>query len=276
MDWRYLLMQPTLSNEQLREAFRTALASSTEFRSVVDVAGEALELDACTAGGTSIRVDLTRLYHDVLRSEYEARVRRFQDHVAATLETASVADGTTAAPSRDQLVPTIKSMAWLAGVPTPGIAAAPFVGDLVVVYAWDRDRSISYASKSQLEAAGLTMATAQPLALDNLRKRLPLQLSTRGDGKSFVFTAGGNIEASLILLPEIWASLASQLPGEIVACVVARDICIVTATAIPDGLKSLRVARDRIVGGGMAPSELISITLLVRRKSAWSVMADQN
>jgi uncharacterized protein YtpQ (UPF0354 family) len=146
------------------------------------------------------------------------------------------------------------------------------MGDLAVVYAWDRARTIKYASRTDLEALGVTHAELPELAISNLRKRLPPELSTRGDGRSFVFTAGGNIEASLVLVPEIWDDLAAQLPGDIVACVVARDVCLVTATGIPDGTQSLVAARDRIVDG-MVASELISTSLMVRRSGKWSLIA---
>jgi uncharacterized protein YtpQ (UPF0354 family) len=212
------------------------------------------------------------LYYDLVRTDPASRKRQFQDHVAATLETARAVDGGLPEPTRDDLIPTIKNTAWLDDPRTAGLVATPFVGDLVVVYAWDRALSITYASPADLDRLGVTQGELPELALSNLRTRLPPELSTRGDGKSFVFTAGGNIEASLVLVPEIWDDLAAQLHGDIVACVVARDVCLVTATGIPDGMNSLVAARARIVEG-MAASELISTSLLVRRGRTWAVMA---
>lgn len=272
MEWEGMLMEPTLSPAKLREAFRLALAASSHFANVVDVATDPLELGAYTHEGSKISVDLTRLYYDLVRAEPASRKRQFQDHVASTLEAARAADGGVPQPTRDDLIPMIRNVAWLTDARTAGIAAVPFVGELAVVYAWDRAHSIAYTSRDELEDLGIAQAELPELALTNLRKRLPKELSTRGDGKSFVFTAGGNIEASLILVPEIWDTLAAQLPGDVVACVVARDVCLVTATGIPDGLKSLAAARDRLIGG-MAPSELISACLLVRRANSWAVMA---
>lgn len=273
MEWEGVLTQATLSPTELRDAFRNALTASSLFGNVVDVLEDQLELDAYTCEGSKIRVDLTRLFNDLLREEPASRKRRFQEHVAATLEAARGADGTLPEPTRDDFIPTIRNAAWLTDARTAGLAAVPFVGDLVVVYAWDRAKSIAYASRTDVERIGMTQGELQELALANLRRRLPRELSTRGDGKSFLFTAGGNVEASLILIPEIWDNLAAQLPGDVVACIVARDVCLVTATGIPEGTASLVAARDRIVSG-MADSELISTSLLVRRGGSWAVMAN--
>jgi hypothetical protein len=272
MEWEGMLMQPTLSPTQLRDAFRAVLTASSLFANIVDLLEEELGLDAYTCEGSKISVDLTRLYYDLVRTEPASRARQFQDHVAATLETARAVDGALPEPTRDDLIPTIKNTAWLDDPRTAGLVAVPFVGDLAVVYACDRVRSIAYASPADLTRLGVTHGELPELALSNLRKRLPPELSTRGDGKSFVFTAGGNIEASLVLIPEIWDDLAGQLPGDVVACVVARDVCLVTATGIPGGMQSVVAARDRLVGG-MAASELISTSLLVRRGGSWAVMA---
>lgn len=268
MDWRQLLSQSTLTHAQLREAFRGALEASPAIASVAEVADSPLVLDVRTRGGKPVRVDLERLYHDAMRSSPDSRVKRFEEQLAATLETARAADGELPAPTRDQLIPTIKSLGWLAGLPAPGVAAAGFVADIAVVYAWDRKSTLAYVRLADLQQLGISIDDAQPIALANLRKRLPRELSTRGDGKSFLFTAGGNIEASLILLPEIWDGLAKQLAGDIVVCALARDVLLVTATGIPGGLESLTSSRDRI-RASMPPADLISTALLVRRGGIW-------
>ncbi len=106
------------------------------------------------------------------------------------------------------------------------------------------------------------------MALSNLRARLTTQFGRRGDDKSFIFTAGGNYEASLILLDEVWEKLGSSIPKDILVCVLARDLCIVSSTALLGGLESLVAARDRCCAEGM-PSNFISKTLLRRRGKEW-------
>ena len=46
-----------------------------------------------------------------------------------------------------------------------------------------------------------------------------------------MLTAGGNYEATLILLPEVWESVAEMVSGQIVAAVPARDVLYFTGDA---------------------------------------------
>lgn len=277
MEWTEILMQPSITQAELRGAFRAALLESPLFANVTEVGEDPLMLDAFKASdGRPIRFDITRLNREITDCDPALRIRRFQDRLDSALEVAMRPDGEQSGDLREQLVPTIKSMAWVSAVNEMAgepLAAVGFLGELVVVYARDSDHNLTYLAKSGLDRAGISFSEAQALAVANLRARLPGELSTRGDGKSFMFIAGGNIEASLILLPEIWDNLATQLPGDIVACVLARDVLLVTATGIAGGMASLVAARDQIVKSlersDLSTSDVISTALLVRRDQKW-------
>jgi uncharacterized protein YtpQ (UPF0354 family) len=146
------------------------------------------------------------------------------------------------------------------------VAIEPLVADVHVAYAFDRGQSIAYASESDLVRPAIDRQTLRNTAVDNLRRLLPKDISTRGDGKSFTFIAGGNYEASLLLLDEVWDQLS--LPGSILGCPLTRDVCSMTATGVAGGLDSLRFAADRICAGGI-PSNYISRTILQRDRRAW-------
>jgi hypothetical protein len=83
-----------------------------------------------------------------------------------------------------------------------------------------------------------------------LRVHLPPSLDMRGDGKSFMFLA------------EIWDQLPQRLPGPLLACVPAHDVCLVTSTGTSGGIASLIAARDRVWSS--APSRPISTTVLAK------------
>jgi uncharacterized protein YtpQ (UPF0354 family) len=261
---RRRLTVANLSPGELRTIYREALEGSGH--EAKDSADDELVLQVKMRTGT-MTVDLTRLYNEIIRGDATHRVQRFDDFLAATLEAMRNADSDTDRPTRDQLVPVVKGKHWLAGLPPNDLATAPFVGDLVVVYAFDQPHSFAFASVDEL---GMSLEDARSVALDNLRERIPHDLSTQGDGKSFMFTIGGNFEATLVLLPELWDQIGSQLPGDVVVCVLARDICLVTSTGTAGGVASLIEARNRILDG-MPAQEVISPALLVRRGGAWGV-----
>jgi hypothetical protein len=271
MSWRLLLARPTLTPDDLRAAFRAALEESKRFALITEVHDAPYVLEVRGHAGATSRIDLERLYHNVVRTEPAGRASRVEDHLASILESADGGEGRLPAPTRDQLVPTIKSLAWYAGAAQYKLAVSRLVADLVIVYAWDRPRTLAFATQTDMEQLALSAGEARELALENLRRRLPQSLTTRGDGKSFLFAAGGNIEASLLLVPEVWDDLAAQLAGDPIACALARDVLLVTATGVEGGLDSLFAARDRI-RNSMAPSELISLTLLVRGRGSWAAL----
>ncbi len=266
-DWRSLLQSSTLTREALREAYRKALEASGAVTTASAPPADPLRLDARTRGGQTLTINLDNLYADASRSPPAERARLVEQALAAGVDSARAADGELDAPSRDQLVPTIKSVAWLQSAPANDLAKDFLAGDLLVVYAFDRARSIANARIPELQSLGLSPAEAAALAKANLRARLPPSLDTRGDGKSFMLVAGGTYEASLLVLDEIWDQLAQRLPGRLVACVPARDVCLVTSTQTPGGVASLIAARDRVWSSG--PSNAISRTVLERDDRGW-------
>jgi uncharacterized protein YtpQ (UPF0354 family) len=268
-DWRSLLQAPTLTREDLRDAYRRALESSGAVTSAAPAADEPLRLDAQTRGGRTLTINLDNLYANAVRSLPGDRARLVEQALAASVASANAADGEVAAPARGQLVATIQSVAWLQSLPVKDVAKDFLAGDLIVVYAFDRPQLFAYARIPELEALGVSPAEAFTLAKENLRARLPPSLDTRGDGRSFMILAGGNYEASLLLLDEIWEQFAQRLPGRLLACVPARDVCLVSSTETSGGFASLTTARDRVWGSG--PANAISTTVLERDHGKWVV-----
>jgi hypothetical protein len=81
----------------------------------------------------------------------------------------------------------------------------------------------------------------------------------------FVFTAGGNLESSLLLLDDLWESQLSLVPGELVVSVPARDCIAFTGSHSAEGVAELRASIDRVSGG----DHVLTRQLFVRRDSSW-------
>ncbi len=166
-DWRTLLRAPTLTREALRDAYRIALLESGAVTSVEPVAGDPLSLDCKTKQGRALTAGLDNLFADACRSEPDDRERTLQRYLAASIESARRSvDGELPAPSRSDVIPTIKSSAWpswRAGE-EPGQRSTS-VADLVVVYASrSRAQSMTYASSVELEALGLSTSELPAVA----------------------------------------------------------------------------------------------------------------
>ena len=230
------------------------------------VPGDPLGIEAITKKGEILTVHVDSLYADASRTAPEERERLLSQFLTGTIDGADAESGVRG-PSLDLLIPTIKSAEWVQGLPEKDRASEYLVGDLYVVYAFDQPSSMRFARWTELDRFGRPRSELRQIALTNLRARLPYKIGRVGDEKSFLLIADGNHEASLILLDEIWELLGPSIPGDIVVCVPARDVCEVTATGIPGGIESLVAARDRCCASG--PSNFISKTLIQRRGKSW-------
>lgn len=145
-----------------------------------------------------------------------------------------------------RIVPIIKSRSWLAESHNVAAGkAAPFDflteelnTELVVVYVEDENKVLRYLNAAQLNAIGVPRQDLRALALENLMRLLP-QIQLHSAGPVSMLTAGGNYEASLLLVKDFWGGGKVQVAGEIVVAVPSRDVVLITGSHNPDGLAQL-------------------------------------
>jgi hypothetical protein len=78
---------------------------------------------------------------------------------------------------------------------------------------------------------------------------------------------GGNFEASLVLLDELWdGPLKQYTPNGAVVTVPARDMCAFCDARSAQGITELKRVAARVSKGG---DHLISETLLMRKDGNW-------
>lgn len=91
--------------------------------------------------------------------------------------------------------------------------------ELVVVYALDDATRVRYLTARDVSA--LDRVELKALALANLKRLLP-KIEMRNDGDVAIVSAGGDYEASLLLLDDIWSGGQIQMNGDIVVAIPAR------------------------------------------------------
>ncbi|MES3023447.1 MAG: DUF1444 family protein [Pseudomonadota bacterium] len=150
---------------------------------------------------------------------------------------------------RARIVPIIKDRQWLSeigesmkerGAKKPlENAFEEFNDQLAIVYAEDGPKSIRYFTWKSLEEIGVSRTQLRGLAISNLRRILPKIEIHKGPVVSMV-TAGGNFEACLLLLNELWTDGRIQVDGDIVVAIPSRDLLLVTGSRSPEGIAKLR------------------------------------
>jgi uncharacterized protein YtpQ (UPF0354 family) len=87
------------------------------------------------------------------------------------------------------------------------------------------------------------------LAIQNLVRVLPKIEMRQHDDAFALITVGGNYEASLLLLDDIWTGDQITFPGDTVVAVPARDALLVTGSRSRKGLQAVRAMTAELVKG---------------------------
>ena len=171
--------------------------------------------------------------------------QRFDDLVATFSAIFSQSASKEAGLDRTRIIPVIKDRQWLDELhntlKAKGFAqqhlADRFNDELVIVYAQDDPNRMRYLTTQ--EDFGLSRAELRSLAIANLKRVLPkIEMGRVGDVA--LMSAGGNYEASLLLIDDIWSSGQIQVNGDIVVAIPTRDTLLVTGSRSRSGLKLVR------------------------------------
>jgi uncharacterized protein YtpQ (UPF0354 family) len=228
-----MLTPPAFTQEFARALARTRPSAN------VSVAGD-LKLTIKETDGLVRNIQLNNAYN-----EYKLDPQRFDDLVATFSAIFSQSASKQAGLDRTRIIPVIKDRQWLDELhntlKAKGVAqqhlADRFNDELVIVYAQDDPNRMRYLTTQ--EDFGLSREELRSLAIANLKRVLPkIEMGRVGDVA--LMSAGGNYEASLLLIDEIWSSGQIQVNGNIVVAIPTRDALLVTGSRSRSGLKLVR------------------------------------
>jgi uncharacterized protein YtpQ (UPF0354 family) len=228
------MLTPPAFTEEFARALTRALPSSN-----VSVAGE-FRLTIKETDGLVRNIQLNNAYN-----EYKLDPQRFGDLVATFSAIFSQSASKEAGLDRTRIIPVIKDRQWLDELhntlKAKGVAqqhlADRFNNELVIVYAQDDPNRMRYLTTQ--EDFGLSREELKSLAIANLKRVLP-KIEMRSVGDVSLMSAGGNYEASLLLIDDIWSSGQIQVNGDIVVAIPTRDTLLVTGSRSRSGLKLVR------------------------------------
>lgn len=135
---------------------------------------------------------------------------------------------------RARIVPVIKDAAYITEVRRALEARGHDTGkfsqahdmynsELVILYAEDTPNNMRYLTDDDVSELGIERDDLRRLSVENLRRLLP-DVQMAGDNGVFLMQAGGDYEASLLLIDSIWSSEQIEVDGEIVVAIPARGI----------------------------------------------------
>lgn len=140
---------------------------------------------------------------------------------------------------------------------------------LLVAYLVDEGDHFQYVQRSHLDRDGLDADALHTHGIANLNRLVAEHLNVYDQDGYYACIVGGNFEASLLLLDDLWdTGLAHVVTGDFIACIPAREILGFADSAIPESVDLLKAVVDRVWDGG---DHLISRSLYIRRGSSWEL-----
>ena len=140
--------------------------------------------------------------------------------------------------------------------------------ELDVVYAEDSPHNIRYLNHTNLDSIGIELDQLRALAIQNLTSMLKTQVEVHGDEGVYLIMAGGNYEASFLLLDEFWESSALKVDGDYVVAIPTRDVLLITGSHHSEGIDRIRSAAGEASSRG---AYSLTPVLFVRKNGEFEV-----
>lgn len=235
-----------------------------------------LELKLTDSTGKELSVFLDNAYKEYVQDPRSIAdvLKRYVESVQATREDDKRID-------RTRIVPIVKDRQWLTeiaqsmrgrGIEKPiENVFEELNAQLVVVYAEDSSKNIRYLTPENLTETGLARTELRALAVTNLRRIIPKIEIHEGPLVTMV-TAGGDYEACLLLLDDIWSGGSIKVDGEIVVAIPSRDLLLVTGSKTPGGITKLRELATK---ASQQASYRLTDTLFVYKSGKFAVLAGE-
>lgn len=258
--------QPVLSERQFTEEFARALRKASPGIRVEIIEPLVLKVTAPDREESTAFLDNAYTSYKQAPAEKKDVIARY---VASSLETLSARD---AAVDESRIVPVVKDRGWLEDTrqamkergakEIPEYVHEDLNRELIVLYAQDSSNSIRYLMPADIEKLSVGRKGLGKLARDNLKRILPKIESHAGEG-TYMLTAGGDYEASLLLLDSIWTANNFQVKGDIVVTIPTRDLLLVTGSEDKPGLARIRAIAAKAFEEG--PYRLTTVLFVYRQ-----------
>lgn len=146
----------------------------------------------------------------------------------------------------EDIIPVIKPVEYIneinslnKGAKALSMITEKYNDQLIIAYAEDSKNSISYLTGDDFTSLSISRDSLKSVALKNFDNIIP-NIKTQGDNGLYMVTAGGDYEASLILIASIWTKKNFPVDGEFVVAIPNRDMLLITGSNNKQGINKIR------------------------------------
>ena len=143
----------------------------------------------------------------------------------------------------------------------------PFSDDIAIFFLIDNGDSYTLVQNRHLTLQPMSSEELLERAINNLEVIRKNEIEIRNNNGILMFAGNGNLEASLLLIPELWdIGLESFCPNGFVAAVPSRDVLAVCDRNDSESIKELQEIIERVWVDG---DHLLSKSLFARVDGKW-------
>lgn len=117
--------------------------------------------------------------------------------------------------------------------------------ELVVLYVEAMDGKLRFLSEQDIDGLTLERKSLREKSIENLKTILP-QIGLERYDDTYIVSAGGSFESSLILLDSFWDSGNLDVDGDIVVAIPARDWVLVTGSSNAVGIEKVKTVGNKV------------------------------
>jgi uncharacterized protein YtpQ (UPF0354 family) len=114
-----------------------------------------------------------------------------------------------------------------------------WLADLAIFYAVDMGDNFQLLQARDLPT-GVSHEQLHQVAIENLRRDVEFELKSTNFG-GYGLMAGGDHEASSILLTEKWEWLANYLDDNLIVAIPAKDLVLIVPSGSQDGISNMKI-----------------------------------
>ena len=147
----------------------------------------------------------------------------------------------------------------------------PYSEGLHVFYLVDKGQTYEYIQNRHLEEDGISPDELHQIGLRNLKGLIAQRnAKVQPHGNVFAFLAGGDFEASIMLLDEFWeGEFRKFVTGKLATVIPARDVLAFCDADSANGIAELQEVINRVWPTG---NHLVSNNIYVRQPTGWRVL----
>jgi uncharacterized protein YtpQ (UPF0354 family) len=120
---------------------------------------------------------------------------------------------------------------------------------LIIAYAEDTGNDIKYLTPDDLKSLGIKPGSLRQLAIRNLDALLT-SIKRKDGGGFYMIIAGGNYEASIVLLNDFLTKENFPVDGDIVVAIPNRDMLLITGSNNTAGISKIKALANNIFTTG--------------------------